>query len=110
MRQVLHAKRTIPTRKFVAGEYFSRIHGNYLHFTRSFRNYNQKIINYGKALAINETGTYNEFVLQKLTANSGNAVVLGNNMTWVFDNETSAGNGLNFTTESYFYIEKVQNI
>ena len=93
-----------------SGGYFSRLHGNYLHFTGSFRNYNTKITNYGKAFAINEGGQYNEFVLQKLTATSGNAVILGNNMTWVFDDESGTGTSLNPTTESYFYIEKIQNI
>ena len=33
-----------------AGGYFSRIHGNYLHLTGSFRNTNQKVTNYGKGL------------------------------------------------------------
>ena len=89
-----------------AGGYFSRIHGNYLHLTGRFRNTNQKITNYGKGLALNDAGTYNEFVLQKLTANS---TILGNNMTWAFVNEKTDGS-LNFTTDSYFYIEKVQTI
>ena len=88
------------------GGYFSLLHGNYLHLTGSFRNTNQKITNYGKAFALNEGGTYNEFVLQKLTANS---TILGNNMTWVFVNEKTDGS-LNLTTDSYFYIEKVQTI
>ena len=89
-----------------AGGYFSRIHGNYLHLTGSFRNSNQKITNYGKGLALNDVGQYNDFVLQKITANS---TILGNNMTWAFVNEDTNGS-LNFTTDSYFYIEKVQTI
>ena len=89
-----------------AGGYFSRIHGNYLHLTGSFRNTNQKVTNYGKGLALNNTGAYNDFVLQKISANS---TILGNNMTWAFVNEDTNGS-LNFTTDSYFYIEKVQTI
>ena len=37
----------------VTGGYFIRIHGNNLHFEGRFRNYNSKIVNYGKALAMN---------------------------------------------------------
>ena len=86
-----------------------RMHGTHLHFSGSFRNYGKKIINYGRASAMNETGAYNEFVLQNLTANSDEPVVLGTDMTWEFENETS-GRGLTFTTDSYFYIEKVQTM
>ena len=89
-----------------AGGYFSRIHGNYLHLTGSFRNTNQKITNYGKAFALNDAGQYNEYFIQKLTANS---TILGNNMTWAFVNEKTDGS-LNLTTDSYFYIEKIQTI
>ena len=88
------------------GGYFSRIHGSYLHLTGSFRNTNQKVTNYGKGLALNSTGAYNDFVLQKISATS---TVLGNNMTWTFVNEDTNGS-LSFTTDSYFYIEKVQTI
>ena len=89
-----------------AGGYFSRMHGNSLHLTGSFRNSNQKITNYGKGLALNSTGAYNDFTLQKITATS---TILGNNMTWAFVNEKTDGS-LNFATDSYFYIEKVQTI
>ena len=93
----------------VADGYFHRMHGSHLHFSGSFRNYGKKIINYGRASAMNETGAYNEFVLQNLTANSDEPVVLGADMAWEFENETP-GSGLTFTTDSYFYIEKVQTI
>ena len=93
----------------VAYGYFYRMHGKHLHFSGSFRNYGKKIINYGKAIAMNETGAYNEFVLQNLTANSDEPVVLGLDMTWIFENE-AAGSGISFTKDSYFYIEKVQTI
>ena len=91
------------------GGYFHRMHGKHIHISGSFRNYGKKIINYGRASAMNETGAYNEFVLQNLTANSDEPVVLGASMTWEFENKTP-GSGLTFTTDSYFYIEKVQTI
>ena len=72
----------------VADGYFHRMHGSHIHISGSFRNYGKKIINYGRASAMNETGAYNEFVLQNLTANSDEPVVLGSNMTWEFENET----------------------
>ena len=93
----------------VADGYFHRMHGSHIHISGSFRNYGKKIINYGRASAMNETGAYNEFVLQNLTANSDEPVVLGSNMTWEFENET-VGTGITLTTDSYFYIEKVQTI
>ena len=93
----------------VADGYFHRMHGSHIHISGSFRNYGKKIINYGRASAMNETGAYNEFVLQNLTANSDEPVVFGSDMTWEFENETP-GSGLSFTTDSYFYIEKVQTI
>ena len=93
----------------VADGYFHRMHGTHLHFSRSFRNYGKKIINYGRASAMNETGAYNEFVLQNLTANSDEPMVLGTDMTWEFENKT-VGRGISLTTDSYFYIEKVQTI
>ena len=85
------------------------MHGSHLHITGSFRNYGKKLVNYGKAYAMNEAGSYNEFVLQNITANSDEPVVLGADMTWEFENET-AGSGLTLTTDSYFYIKKVQTI
>ena len=93
----------------VADGYFHRMHGSHIHISGSFRNYGKKIINYGRASAMNETGSYNEFVLQNLTANQDEPVVLGADMSWEFENETP-GSGLTFTTDSYFYIEKVQTI
>ena len=93
----------------VADGYFHRMYGSHIHISGSFRNYGKKVINYGRASAMNESGSYNEFVLQNLTANSDEPVVLGSDMTWEFENET-AGRGLTLTTDSYFYIEKVQTI
>ena len=84
----------------VADGYFHRMHGKHFHVTASFRNYSKKLINYGKAY---------EFVLQNITANSDEPVVIGTDMTWVFENET-AGRGVTLDADSYFYIEKVQTI
>ena len=93
----------------VADGYFHRMHGTHLHITGSFRNYVKKFINYGKAYAMNESGAYNEFVLQNITSNSDEPVVLGTDMTWEFENET-VGRGVTLSMDSYFYIEKVQTI
>ena len=90
-----------------SGGYFLRIHGTNLHFEGSFRNYAQKIVNYGKPLAMNSSGTHNEFVRQQLTTTRN--VLLGNKMEWIFKNET-AGNGFNITNECYFFIEKIHEI
>ena len=93
----------------VADGYFHRMHRKHLHVAGSFRNYGKKLVNYGKAYAMNESEAYNEFVLQNITANSDEPVVLGTDMTWLFENET-AGSGVTLDADSYFYIEKVQTI
>ena len=93
----------------VADGYFLRMHGSHIHLSGSFRNYGKKIINYGKAYGMNETGAYNEFVLQNLSANQNKRVFLGSIMKWLFENET-VGKDIALTAESYFYIEKVQTI
>ena len=74
--------------------------GKHLHVTGSFRNYGKKLVNYGKAYAMNESGAYNEFVLHNVTANSELKET---------ENET-AGSGVTLDADSYFYIEKVQTI
>ena len=58
---------------------------------------------------MNEAGSYNEFVLQNLTANQNKRVFLGSVMKWLFENEAT-GKNITLTTDSYFYIEKVQTI
>ena len=93
----------------VANGYFLRMHGSHIHLSGSFRNYGRKIINYGKAFGMNETGAYNEFVLQNLTANQNKRAFLGSKMKWLFENEAT-GKDITLTTDSYFYIEKVQTI
>ena len=40
----------------VADGYFHRMHGSHIHISGSFRNYGKKVINYGKASAINGLG------------------------------------------------------
>ena len=93
----------------VANGYFLRMHGSHIHLSGTFRNYGRKIINYGKAYGMNEVGSYNEFVLQNLSANQNKRVFLGSVMKWLFENE-AAGKDITLTTDSYFYIEKVQTI
>ena len=82
----------------VANGYFHRMYGKHIHTTESFRNYGKKLVNYGKAYAMNESGAYHEFVLQIITANSDEP-----------ENET-AGRGVTLDADSYFYIEKMQTI
>ena len=74
-----------------------------------FRKFGKKVINYGKSYSMNDAGAYNEFVLQKIVANSDEPKVLGLSMTWLFENET-AGSAVTLEGDSYFYIEKVQTI
>ena len=93
----------------VANGYFLRMHGSHIHLSGTFRNYGRKIINYGKAYGMNEKGAYNEFVLQNLTANQNKRVFLGSVMKWLFENKAT-GKDITLTTDSYFYIEKVQTI
>ena len=85
------------------------MYGKHVHITGSFQNYGKKIVNYGKSYAMNDGGAYNDFVLQKIVANSSEPKVLGLDMTWLFENET-AGSTVTLESDSYFYIEKVQTI
>ena len=84
-----------------SGGYFLRGHGTHIYFSGEFRNFGDRLVNFGKAYAINEGGAYNEFVIQKLNKNSDQAKLLGLSMTWLFENET---------TVSLDDIEKVQTI
>ena len=58
---------------------------------------------------MNQTGEYNEFVLQNLSANQNKRVFLASVMKWLFENEAT-GKDITLTAESYFHIEKVQTI
>ena len=93
----------------VSGGFFHRAYGTHVHISGKFRNFGNYLVNYGKSYAMNQIGAYNEFVVQKLTANSDQPVVLGTDMTWIFEN-VSAGSGVTLESGSYFYIEKVQTI
>ena len=65
-------------------------------------------MNFGKSYAINQTGAYNEFVIQKLTKVSSEPKLLGLSMSWVFENEAAGStSAVNLDGSSYFYIEKV---
>ena len=65
----------------VADEYFHRMCGKHVHVTGDFRNFGKKVINYVKSYSTNDAGAYNEFVLQKIVANSDEPKVLGLDMT-----------------------------
>ena len=91
------------------GGFFHRAYGTHLHISGQFRNFGNYLVNYGKSYAMNQAGAYNEFVVYKLTANSDQPVVIGTDMTWVFEN-VNAGSGGTLESSSYFYIDKVQTI
>ena len=93
----------------VNGGYFHRGYGTHIYISAEFRHFGDRLVNFGKSYAINQTGYYNEFVIQKLTKVSSETKPLGLSMSWVFENET-AGSGVNLDGSSYFYIEKVQTI
>ena len=97
------------TRNVVNGGYFHRGYGTHIYITGQFRHFRNYLVNFEKSYAINQTGAYNEFVIQKLTKVSSEPKLLGLSMTWVFENET-AGSGVTLDGSSYFYIEKVQTI
>ena len=97
------------TQNNASGGYFLRGHGTHIYFSGEFRNFGDTIVKFGKAYAVNQSGAYNEFVIQRLNKNSDQTKLLGLSMTWLFENET-AGNGVNLDGSSYFYIEKVQTI
>ena len=58
---------------------------------------------------MNQSGAYNEFLLQKLVKHSGQTVLLGNYMKWNIEN-VDVNAGITLDSKSYFYLEKVQNI
>ena len=97
------------TQNDVNGGYFHRGYGTHIYISGEFRPFGDRLVNFGKSYAINQTGAYNEFVIQKLTKVSSEPKLLGLSMSWVFENET-AGSGVNLDESSYFYVEKVQTI
>ena len=103
------SSRSGSTQNDVNGGYFHRGYGTHIYISEQFRHFGNHLVNFGKSYAINQTGAYNEFVIQKLTKVSSEPKLLGLSMSWVFENET-AGSGVNPYGSSYFYIEKVQTI
>ena len=95
------------TQSNASGGYFLRGHGTHIYFSGEFRNFGDRLVNFGKAYAINKA--LHTILIQKLNKNSDQTKLLGLSMTWLFQNET-AGNNVSLDTSSYFYIEKVQTI
>ena len=92
-----------------SGGFFHAMFGSHVHISGQFRYFGDSLVNYGKSYAMNQSGAYNEFLLQKLVKNSDQAVLLGNYMKWNIENvDVSAG--ITLDSKSYFYLEKVQNI
>ena len=83
--------------------------GSHVHINGEFRYFGDHLLNYGRSHAINQSGAYNEFLLQKLVKNTDQTVLLGKDMRWRIENVRVA-TAVNLDTKSYFYIEKVQNI
>ena len=83
--------------------------GSHVHISGQFRYFGDSLVNYGKSYAMNQSGAYNEFLLQKLVKHSGQTVLLGNYMKWNIEN-VDASTGITLDSKSYFYLEKVQNI
>ena len=90
------------------GGYFSGGYGVGIHFTGEFRLFANKLTNFGRAYAINANGVYNEIEKQFLKTIPSEPDLLGYNMTWIFENETNAALGM--TTDSYFYLERINTI
>ena len=93
----------------VNGGYFHRVFGQRITVTGEFRNRLKNIKAIGVSYANNGSdGRYNKFTRQDLTAVSSEPKLLGLHMTWVFENETNAALGM--TTDSYFYVERINTI
>ena len=90
------------------GGYFTRGYGVGIHFSGEFRLFGDHLTNFGRAYAINNAGAYNEIEKQKLEKISSEPDLLADNMTWIFENETNAALGM--TTDSYFYLERINTI
>ena len=97
------------TQTSASGGFLQSMFGSHIHIQGEFRYFGDSLVNYGKSYGINQTGAYNEFVVQKLIKNSDQAVLLGNHMKWNFEN-VDAAKMVTFDPKSYFYLEKVQNI
>ena len=79
-----------------------------VHFAGEFRLFGDHLTNFGRAYSINSDGVYNEIEKQRLEKISSEPKLLGLNMTWVFENEVNAA--VNMTTDSYFYLERINTI
>ena len=90
------------------GGYFHRGYGTRLTFTGEFRNFGDHIRGVGISYSVNSTGVYNKFLKQELDTIPSEPKLLGLNMTWDFEEENNAA--LNMTSDSYFYIERLNTI
>ena len=96
------------TQTNASGGFLLSMFGTHVHIQGEFRYFGDHLVNYGKAYGINQSGAYNEFIIQKLIKNSDQAVLLGNYMKWNIKNVNVAA--VTLDSKSYFYIEKVQNV
>ena len=97
------------TQTNASGGFFQAMFGSHVHINGEFRYFGDSLVNYGKSRAMNQSGAYNDFLLQKLIKNSDQTVLLGKEMRWRIENVRVA-TPVTLDSKSYFYIEKVQNI
>ena len=90
------------------GGYFHRGYGRRLTFTGEFRNYGDHIRGLGISYSINSAGVYNKFLKQELDTIPSEPKLLGLTMTWLFEQENGAS--VDMTTDSYFYLERINTI
>ena len=90
------------------GGYFHRGYGRRLTFSGEFRNYVDHLRGLGVSYSINSAGVYNKFLKQELDAIASEPKLLGLQMSWVFEEEN--GRSVDLTTDSYFYLERINTI
>ena len=69
------------TQNDASGGYFQRGYGTHIYFSGQFRYFGDRIVNFGKAYAINQAGSFNEFVIEKITKSSTEPKLFGLDMT-----------------------------
>ena len=90
------------------GGYFYRGYGQRITFTGEFRNYGDYIRGLGISYSVNSAGVYNKFLKQELDTIPSEPKLFGLHMSWVFEEENASA--VNMTTDSYFYIERINTI
>ena len=90
------------------GGYFHRGYGRRLTFSREFRNYVDHLKGLGISYSINSAGVHNKFLKQELNTIASEPKLLSLQMSWVFEEENARS--VDLTTDSYFYVERINTI